>query len=853
MAFTSYTPTAPWVTGVSGSGTWAELVTFINNPAIITKVGDVYTVYGQIEIAAVMTALLNSIIINKGGGGWSITVGGAVTLGRSITTPSGVALAVDGCTVIDDVDCFQRGFDNYLNNKAWLRNGGYLTMYASNYYNKNAGTLTTQRSDLDFQSGGNLKIRDCRFHLDAGADCFDHYAGNLDIDGLVTTHASDTGGALLEIMTTSVITKLNNMTPYLNNATSRQCTLWAGNVTLSQWGGDNFAPWDLAGYYRLDDPKVMSLIYVDRYGTGGASFAERRTTDFLCLDTAGPVTATVTAINNVDEVDGEGVASGTTGIYTAKLKRKTFAAGLGGATAPSGYTRTPHVIYARKWGYKTYSSTFAANPTAYAQTRLTDVVAMTPDTNITLTSAASAAISGVTITKHGKAVNWNGKDFSLTIQAPNTLTLDQVYHSVAYQCSELTTLMPRAAARAVSGNGHQYVTPWTGANGDSDLTLVIVHTSRPNDKIFAQQIAGSIGTATNGLSLRTHLNRGCVFQNYTNDLFPDGSYTGAQQQFNNPDGGDQLLISVGRYNSVTKQVTVWTNNKNYATETQTINRGTVAQFFRIAGQGDTMSWEVEQHIICESMGFDRRLSDTEVSDLTKYLANKWHHTAVGNIVPSAGNDITSANYPVNGSGVDWTPSDYTSGQGPKHWISMADPADYTVSGSNITAFKDKITGLNITNSGWASLQLVSNFRKFVAHQMFDTKTTTARAVYPDGRYRGVRVIDQYGNPFQGMDKMMADDGTYYIPPVTLTITASVSLVGAEVRIYDLDSGAFGSYGTELAGVESCPSSTFSYTGTQGNTILVQILLPDYLEFTQQMVIPNANSTFYATMTVDNTD
>lgn len=236
MAFATATPTAPWTTAVSGSGTWAQLVTFINNPAIISQSGDVYTVTGLIEIQAIMTALKNSIIINKGGGGWSITVGGSATFGALITTNAGQQMAVDGCTIIDDVDCFQRGVDNYLNTKCWLRSGGYLNLYATQYFNKNAQTTTANRSDLDFQQGSFLKIRDCRFHIDGGADQFDHYAGTSDIDGLVTTHATDTAGSLLELMSTSTVTKLNNMTPYLNNATSRQCTLWLSNCTHGTMG-----------------------------------------------------------------------------------------------------------------------------------------------------------------------------------------------------------------------------------------------------------------------------------------------------------------------------------------------------------------------------------------------------------------------------------------------------------------------------------------------------------------------------------------------------------------------------------------------------------------------------------------
>ena len=553
MAFTSVTPTAPWTTGVSGSGTWAQLVTYINNPAIISQVNNVYTITGLIEIRATMTALLNSTIICKGGGGYCIYLLGSMTFGRTVTTNAGQTLAVDGCLLIDDTDAFARGVDNYTNTNCWVRNSGYLYLYATTFICR-----TTTRSDTDFASNSYVTIRDCRFHTQAGVIQYDHYAGNLNINGLVSTHASDISGSILELLTTSVVTQLSNMTPFLNNTLTRQCTLWISNVTLSQWGGDNFAPWNLSAYFRFDDPKVMALTEVDRYGTAGSSHCERRTTDILCLATTGAVDATVTVMNNVDELDGEGAANATTGIFTTKLKRLVWPGGS--TTTATGYTRTPHVITARKWGYKTFSNSFSANPSYYGQAKLNVLASMILDSNITLTSAQSSAITGVTIQKHGKAITWNGKPFSITVVANSSLTLSQVYHSVAYQCSELNNLMPVAAAR-VTVTGHNYSTPWLGSTGDTDLTLVVVHTSRTNNTIWGNQVVGSIGTGTAGLSCYCSVTAGMVFQSYTNTLFPTANYTGAQSQFVNSDGGEQLLISVGRYDSVNKTVNVWSNNK----------------------------------------------------------------------------------------------------------------------------------------------------------------------------------------------------------------------------------------------------------------------------------------------------
>lgn len=84
---------------------------------------------------------------------------------------------------------------------------------------------------------------------------------------------------------------------------------------------------------------------------------------------------------------------------------------------------------------------------------------------------------------------------------------------------------------------------------------------------------------------------------------------------------------------------------------------------------------------------------------------------------------------------------------------------------------------------------------------------------------------------------------------TTTISATgVSMVGAEVRIYDLDNTPAGSFGTELAGVESCSTSTFDFSGQVANTVKIQIMRDGYEEFGQTFVIPSVDSTFEATLT-----
>lgn len=133
------------------------------------------------------------------------------------------------------------------------------------------------------------------------------------------------------------------------------------------------------------------------------------------------------------------------------------------------------------------------------------------------------------------------------------------------------------------------------------------------------------------------------------------------------------------------------------------------------------------------------------------------------------------------------------------------------------------------------------------HNMLQNAATTVRSgsSFYAGVLKGVRVVNQSGDPFAGVLSMMADDGTVFsnAPVLTTTIAAQVSLAGAEVRIYDLDNSPAGSLGTELAGVESCPGSTFSFSTAAGNSIWVQILLAGYKEYGQQLTAPSASTTF----------
>lgn len=86
--------------------------------------------------------------------------------------------------------------------------------------------------------------------------------------------------------------------------------------------------------------------------------------------------------------------------------------------------------------------------------------------------------------------------------------------------------------------------------------------------------------------------------------------------------------------------------------------------------------------------------------------------------------------------------------------------------------------------------------------------------------------------------------------ISVEIVANVTLSGAEVRIYDFDNTPAGTYGTALAGTESHGSATYTYSGSGGNTIWIQIMKSGYVEFGQQYTMPGANGTLNITLIAD---
>lgn len=96
----------------------------------------------------------------------------------------------------------------------------------------------------------------------------------------------------------------------------------------------------------------------------------------------------------------------------------------------------------------------------------------------------------------------------------------------------------------------------------------------------------------------------------------------------------------------------------------------------------------------------------------------------------------------------------------------------------------------------------------------------------------------------------AGASTTIVSSSTITIVANVSLVDAEIRIYD-NNGTNQSFGDELAGVENCPTATYQYTGTPANDIYIQIMKDGYIEFGRVFVMPSSNQNYDVLLEVDN--
>ena len=126
----------------------------------------------------------------------------------------------------------------------------------------------------------------------------------------------------------------------------------------------------------------------------------------------------------------------------------------------------------------------------------------------------------------------------------------------------------------------------------------------------------------------------------------------------------------------------------------------------------------------------------------------------------------------------------------------------------------------------------------IVYSGYGADDTTDAEVYNNSG--GLVTLDISGNGDSPTVRNGSGATTQVNATVNVTIIANVTLVGAEIRIYDLDTTP-PEYGTELAGVESCPTATYGYAGDGGNVILIQIMKDGYVEYTQEYTMPTNDS------------
>lgn len=819
MPFAAGTPTAPWTTAVTGSGTWDELVAFINDPTKLQKVGSTYTLKGglMLEVLGTLSPLESSTVIWQGGASWSLGNGGQATFGKSVTNATGVVYYVNGCTLVEDTDAWARGADNYNNQNTWVRTGGKVFLYDSTIMIRQAGGA----SHFDIKSGGYFTARNSKLIVDSSSDSYNHLAGVLDIDGFAAIHANDNAGSLLELIATASVTKLANFTPFLNNPNARQCTLYPATLVLDQWGGETFASWFANDYHRLTNPKAYALKKVDNPTTAASSFeAEQRTVQVSALAGPNPLAGVqIDILNKTNWYEGGGLSSAS-GVYSQLVTRGNWEGG-GGTPTYSAYQveRTPHMVYARKWGYRTVAQQVNMIPSAWGEAQKSVVAAMVVDPLITLSSTAAAAITGVSLTYHSAPVNWNGKDWSITITAdPATKTLSDIYHSVAYQASELTSFRRRNRAYW-SGSNWGWETDFASAGltgGVSDKTIVMVGSSAFEQAVPSNQVLAGLGqtAVNNGLAIRSSTVFGQTISSISNGNWTD-KFNAASDSipsksfFRNPCVGKQIVIMAVTWNAATNTLRYVANNIDFGTATvSAIDFGAAASaFFGIAHVGGRGSWwAISAAQAFEGFVFDRVLSDAEISRMTYHLAHKWNVPSIGQLNTNNGfqQPLAVGNYPLNPDGSEWTPANFASDQGPKVWYDISDPTAITVNGSNqLAGIKNKANGVAFVN-GTTSGSVVAKFNEVILPQLLDSLTTTVRGQYPEGRYRGVRVVTPSGDPFPGFEAMQADDGSFYVPPVLAKLSLTGIRPGSEVRLL-----VHGTQ-TEVAGAESVDNGLFEH-------------------------------------------
>jgi hypothetical protein len=123
--------------------------------------------------------------------------------------------------------------------------------------------------------------------------------------------------------------------------------------------------------------------------------------------------------------------------------------------------------------------------------------------------------------------------------------------------------------------------------------------------------------------------------------------------------------------------------------------------------------------------------------------------------------------------------------------------------------------------------------------------STRRSTYAGGENRGVRVIDQDGNPFAGVLTMQADNGSIYTPPVTASFTVKVNQTGADFVILQA--------GTDivLASADAQSGTSFIYNYSTAQTVDIGVIKQGFVvNYTYGIELGVTDSNLPVTLIVD---
>ena len=149
--------------------------------------------------------------------------------------------------------------------------------------------------------------------------------------------------------------------------------------------------------------------------------------------------------------------------------------------------------------------------------------------------------------------------------------------------------------------------------------------------------------------------------------------------------------------------------------------------------------------------------------------------------------------------------------------------------------------------GQNSYSLDSTFHNMAYHDMVipvgnDYETRRGQVFGSAGAtLKGVRVVDGSGNEIPGFARMQADDGTFYSPAASYTLTVDNIVSGSRLLLRRTDTQA------TISNVV-VTSGTFTYTYTHTSDIPVEIVVrkattsPFYQEWSTTTTLSNSNNT-----------